>query len=510
MEKELRVRLMDIESGKCEVTLNEGDTWELRIHPGERIQLLASEKSLIAIVNTTKTAVNVGEIGICSDIANGHEIKDGEDVLVVPVEKTRSIEYIKKKMEGEKLNESEIEAIVNDVVANKLSDAEITAFITAIYINGLDIDETAHLARKTAESGEVLNLKKPVFDKHSLGGVPGNKITLLIVPIVAAAGLLIPKTSSRAITSASGTADTMEVLAPVIFDAKEIERMVEKTNGVIVWGGGANLAPADDIFIRVEYPLAIDPHYLALASVMAKKFAVKAEFVVIDLPMGPETKIKDMKEAKKYAKDFIELGEKLGIGIECAVTYGDKPIGRAVGPALEAKEALSALEGDGVSSLIEKATDIAGILLEAGEVASRGSGKKRALEILKSKAALKKMKEIIEVQGGNPDISSKDIKIGKYSKKVFSEDEGYVTHISNHAVVMVARRAGAPKDQGSGILFHIKKGEKVEKGTPLFEIFSESEYKLNQSVKLAKQLRPVQLEGMLLKRIPDYEFFGER
>jgi AMP phosphorylase len=513
MEKELKAKIFDIEIGRCEVTLNEEDARDLGIHSKDRVKIFFNKKSATVVLNTTKTVVGVGEIGICTDLAGEHVLKSGDKVLINPAERPKSIEYIRKKMDGLALTESEFEAIVNDVVNNDLSEVEITAFISAIYINKLTLEETAYLAKKTAECGETLDLKrKPVFDKHSLGGVPGNKITLLVVPIVAAAGLTIPKTSSRAITSAGGTADIMEVLSPVTFDAREIESMVNKTNGVIVWGGGANLAPADDIFIRIEYPLAIDPHYLALSSVMAKKYAVGAEFVIIDLPMGPETKIKDMKEAKRYARDFIELGEKLGIDVDCAVTYGDKPIGRGVGPALEAREALSVLEGgkNESSSLIEKASELAGILLEAGGVARKGRGKEKALEILKSGKALEKMKEIIEIQGGDPNITSKDIKIGKYSEKIISEDEGYVTNISNRAVVRVARRAGAPRDPGAGILFHIKKGEKVEKGALLYEIYSGSEYKLAQAVTLTNQLKPVELEGMLLERIPDYTVLEDR
>jgi AMP phosphorylase len=513
MEKEVKVRIFDMEIGRCEITLNEEDAKDFGLHSKDRVKLFVGEETSTAVLNTTGTLVKVGEIGICSDLAQIYNLKKDDSVLVAPAERPVSINYIREKMLGKQLSESELEAIVTDVVNNDLSDVEITAFISAIYINGLTMEETAFLAKKTAECGVTLDLKKkPVFDKHSIGGVPGNKITFLIVPIVAAAGLTIPKTSSRAITSACGTADIMEVLAPVTFNAREIERMVNETGGVIVWGGGANLAPADDIFIRIEYPLAIDPHHLALSSVMAKKYAVGAEFVVIDLPMGPETKIKDKKEAKRYARDFIELGEKLGIDVDCAVTYGDKPIGRAVGPALEAREALCTLEGKNntSSSLVEKSTELAGILLEAGGVARKGEGKKTALDILGSGKALKKMLEIIEVQGGDPGVTSDSIKVGEYSEKLFSDDEGYVTDISNRAVVRVARRAGAPKDQGAGILFHIKKGEKVKKGALLYEIFSNSKYKLKQAVKLTTQLKPVRLEGMLLERIPDYTFYEER
>jgi AMP phosphorylase len=511
MEKSFRVKVFDIEEGRFEATLHVEDAKDLGLHPKDRVKIFVNHKGIVAVLNTTRTVVKPGQIGVSADVVSTVKVKDGDSVSVTPAERPRSIDYIRKKMMGEALAEGEFEAIVKDVVSSRLSEIEITAFISALYINGLNIEETAYLARKMAETGEMLDLKKkPVFDKHSIGGVPGNKITLLIVPIVAAAGLTIPKTSSRAITSACGTADIMEVLAPVTFSAGEIVDIVNKTNGIIAWGGGVNLAPADDIFIQVEYPLAIDPHYLALCSVMAKKYAVGANFVVIDLPMGSETKVRTMEEAKKYARDFIELGERLGIGVECAVTYGDKPIGRAIGPALEAREGLRALEGRGPSSLIEKATDIAGILLEAGGVANKGMGKKEALEYLNSGKALEKMREIIEAQGGDPRIKADDVEIGQYSERISSLAAGYVTHISNKAIVQVARAAGAPKDKGAGIFLHITKGTKVERGTPLFDIYAESEYKLEQAVKQAKQFTPIQLEGMLLRRIPEYAFFGER
>ncbi len=511
MEITLKAKIFDLEIGRYEATLNETDAKKLGVRPKDRIKLFSRGKSIVAVVNTTKTVIKAGEIGISADILKTMGVKESDDIIVAPTEKPKSVEYIRKKMQGVTLSEAEFESIVKDVVTGRLSEVEITAFVSAIYINGLNIDEAAYLSKKMAETGEILEIrKKPVFDKHSLGGVPGNKITLLVVPIVAAAGLAIPKTSSRAITSACGTADIMEVLAPVTFNASEIVEIVDRTNGIIAWGGGVNLAPADDIFIRVEYPLAIDPHYLALCSVMAKKYAVGADFVVIDLPMGSETKIPTMEDARKYARDFLELGERLDITVECAVTYGDKPIGRAVGPALEAKEGLKALEGEGPSSLIEKSTDIAGILLEAGGIATKGNGKQAAMEILKSGKALKKMKEIIEAQGGDPKVTSDYISVGRYKETIYSPMGGYVTHISNKAIVQVARAAGSPKSKGAGIHLYITKGTKVAKGEPLFDIYAESEWELEEASKLAKQLLPVRIEGMILKRFPEYTFIGER
>lgn len=507
MEKELKTRVLDIEVGSLEVVINEEDAKDMGIHPKDRVRIFSDAMRATAIVNITKTFVQEGEIGAVREVASACKLRSGMKVLVAPVGRPKSVEHIRKKLQGQALSGTEFGDIIKDVVAHNLSEVEISAFISAIYINELTMAEMASLSRKMAETGEMLELKrKPIFDKHSLGGVPGNKITLLVVPIVAAAGLTIPKTSSRAITSACGTADIMEVLAPVTFDVKEIEKIVNRTNAIIAWGGGVNFAPADDIFIKtVEYPLSIDPHHLALCSVMAKKYAVGADFVVIDLPMGEGTKIPSMDMAKKFARNFIELGERMNIRVECAVTYGDKPIGRAIGPALEAREALRALEGDGPSSLIEKSTDIAGILLEAGGIAQ--NGKEAALEYLNSGKALKKMREIIGEQGGDGKINSDDIVIGEYKEEFYAQDRGYVTHIANRSIVNIARAAGSPRDKGAGVLLHAGKGLKVAKGDMLFEIYSESEYKLEQAVKLAKQYPPVALEGMLLQRIPGFEVF---
>jgi len=508
MEKKLKVKTLDIEEGRPEVVLNEEDAKELGVHSGDRVNVFTGDRKTVAIVNETKTLVKEGELYATLDLIKECKLEKDCTVSVVPAQKPRSVDYIKRKMGGEALNEAEYEEIVGDVIANNLSEVELTAFISALYIHEMTMEETVALAKKMAETGEMLELKNsPVFDKHSLGGVPGNKITLLVVPIVAAAGLTIPKTSSRAITSACGTADIMEVLAPVTFNAEEIQRIVNKVGGIITWGGGVNLAPADDIFIRVEYPLSLDPHNLALCSVMAKKYAVGADYVVIDIPTGAGTKVETMEKAKRFAADFIELGRRLGITVECAITYGDKPIGRAVGPALEAREALDALEGRGPSSLIEKACSIAGMVLEAGNAAEKGEGKKAAENLLKSGRALNKMRQIIEEQGGDPKVTPAKIKVGEFTRELHSSEDGYVTHIDNKAVVKVARAAGAPKDKGAGLLLFIAKGKKVKKGEVLFKVFAESEYKLEQAVKLARSLQPVKLEGMLLERVPGVKYF---
>ncbi len=411
--------------------------------------------------------------------------------------------YIKKKMNGQKLKKVEIESIVKDIVDRKLRDIEISSFVTALEINGLDMDEIAWFTVAMAETGDMLDIdRKPIMDVHSIGGVPGNKTNVLVVPIVAAAGLTIPKTSSRAITSAAGTADVVEVLAPVTFSLDEIKRIVEKIGACLVWGGALNLAPADDLTIKAERALSIDPRGLMLASIMSKKYAMGSQYVLIDIPTGEGVKVETIEEARSLAKDFIELGKRLGQYVEAAITYGGQPIGHTVGPALEAKEALETLmTGKGPGSLVEKATGLAGILLEMGGVAPAGMGKKMAKEILESGKAYEKLKEIIAEQGGDPNIKPEDIPIGDKTYTFVAQTSGYVTKIDNKAITTIARAAGAPEDKGAGILFHVKVGEKVKEGDPLFTIHAESEVRLDQAIIQARRMEPIRIEGMVLQRI---------
>jgi len=367
----------------------------------------------------------------------------------------------------------------------------------------MNIRETSDLTLAMVETGETIDFdRSPVFDFHSVGGVPGNKVTLIIVPIVAAAGLLIPKTSSRAISSAAGTADIVEVFANVDFSAKELKSIAESKGGIMAWGGGLNLAPADDVIIRVEHPLGIDPHAQLLASVMSKKKAVGADFLLVDIPMGEGTKVPTMELAKAYAKDFVDLGDKLGIKVECAITYGGQPVGRAIGPALEAREAITILEGSkSPNSVWEKALRLSGIILEMGGIPR---GYERAKEILESGEALAKFREIVGAKGGNPNIKSSDIQPGKFNTSVLSKKSGYIGNIKNKDLVRIARAAGAPKDKGAGVVIINKVGSTVEVGDTLFTIYADNENKLNDALGVARKFEPISVSGMVLVRTPGF------
>ncbi len=481
----LKARFLKIEAEKPIVILNRDDAEDLGIRALERIELRFRGKKAIAITNLAEKIIKKGEIGLYMEITKHLDVIPGDKISVTIANSPKSLEFIRKKLNGQTLQRNEIRSIIEDTINHNLSDIELTAFVTSLYTYGMSMEEIAALSISMAETGKILKLKKkPVYDKHSIGGCPGDKTSILAVPIVAAAGLTIPKTSSRAITSPAGTADRFECLAPVNLDLEEVERVVEKTNACLVWGGSVDLAPADDIFIKIEYPLSIDP--FLLPSVMSKKKAVNAKYVVIDMPTGRETKVRTAEEFEILANKFVQLGRKLGMRVECVSTFAEQPIGFAVGPALEAREALQTLKsGRGPSDLVDKATTLAGVLLE---FAGAKNGKKAALDILKSGKAYKKLKEIIEAQGGNPEIRNDDILVGRKIAEVKSNRSGHVLWISNKAVDIIAREAGAPKDKGAGVYFKKKLGDKVKKGETLFVIYAEKYSKFKNAVNLANKI----------------------
>lgn len=479
---ELKTKILQLESMKPVVFLSVNDAAELDVRALDRVTVTKGRTSVISIVNIARKMVKPGEIGVSDFISDRLKLDKSSTVRVDVTDPPESINAIKKKMAGESLTREDMKNIVDDVVEGHVSDVEITAFVLSLESRGMSMDETAALSNAMAANGKTLDVgKKEIYDKHSIGGVPGDKTTMIVVPIIAASGMTIPKTSSRAITSPAGTADRVECLCPVEFGLEEIKRIVNKCNGCMVWGGAVEMAPADDIFIRVEYPLSIDP--MLLPSVMSKKKAAGAKYVVIDIPTGRGTKIKSVNEAQELSQKFMELGKRMGIKVNCLSTFGEQPIGHAVGPALEAREALMTIMGKGPPDLVDKACDLANVLFAFKNGKTRGNP---ALQILKSGKAEKKFREILEAQCGNPKIKPEDVPVGKCVVKVASNLSGHVLWVNNHAIVKIAKAAGTPKDKGAGVYLKKKLGDIVKKGDVMCEIYAERTHKLNMALKVAE------------------------
>ncbi len=498
---QLKAKKIDLVAGEHIVILNKKDVEKIGLRSQARVNVSKGGKTSRAVVDSSESLVEKGEIGLVNKVIDDLEAEEGDRLTVKQTGRPESVEHIREKLEGKELSTHAINEIIEDIVEKRLSDIELSAYVSGTYSQGMNNREIKDLINAMIDTGDVIEWDEhPIFDHHSIGGVPGNKITLLIVPIVAAAGLTIPKTSSRAISSAGGTADIFETLTNVVLSTEEIKSISEDIGGVIAWGGAVNLAPSDDMIIRAEYPLRIDPYPQVLASVLSKKKATGAEYLVMDIPVGPETKVESRELGRKYARDFVSLSEEIGIETRCALSYGGQPVGRAIGPAIEAKEALRALEGKDVpSSLIEKSTKLAGMVLEQGGI---NDGKKEAARILNSGEALDKMKQIIDRQGGDPEVTSNDVEIGEYSREIYSKEEGYVDSINNSQIIKIVRCAGGPHCKGAGILLRKKKGDKVEEDELLYTVYSEQKSDLEDAVKMANHLKPLKVEGMILEEHP--------
>ncbi len=502
IEWKFKVKKIDLATGGIKVAvINKEDAQDMDIHGMDRIQINVDGRNITAIVDLTDTFVNPGYIGLFYEVYSKINVEDGEVVSVHPVEKPASVRYIRKKMDGVKLTKDEIFQIIQDLMDEKLSDVEASSFVAAAYMRGLDEDETIALTEAIVNSGETLHLKaKRVFDKHCIGGVPGNRTTMLIVPIVASAGLVIPKTSSRAITSPAGTADTMEVLAPVALEKDKVEEVVNKANGCIVWGGAVNLASADDKLIRLRHPLSLDPRGMLLASIMAKKKAVGATDVIIDIPIGMGAKVQTRENGLDLAEDFKRIGGRLRMNIKTLLTNGSHPIGSAIGPAVEAREILRILNGEKVSlELVEKSCELAGILLEMGGKAEKGKGKDVAYSIINNGRALEKMREIIELQGGNPEIKPDEIPLGPVEETITAGRSGRIMHIDNKIISAMVRAAGAPKDKEAGMYLLVEEGDKIKEGQPLFTLYAKTQRKIEQAMGVYQERSPFQFERIILE-----------
>jgi len=478
-----KVRDIDISAGDLFVViLNKKDADKLNLIALDRVRI-KKKKEIICVVDIYEgdKRVKDGEIGLFEEVLKEIKVKNGEIVDIVPSEKPKVLDYIKKKLEGKDLGREEINEIIKSILKNELTEIEKTYFVSGCYVHGLSLDESYYLTMAIVNNSKKLDFgKKIIVDKHSIGGVGGNRTTMIVVPILVAAGLTIPKTSTRNITSVSGTSDTMEVLAKVDFSAKEIKNIVNKIGGCMVWGGALELASADDRLIKIERPLGLDPKGIMLASIMAKKKSVGATHVIIDLPFGEGSKLKNIDEAIKLKSKFIELGRKLGIKVKIMISDGTQPVGNGVGPCLEAIDVLNVLLNKGPEDLKEKSVEMAGNIFE---MLGYKKSREKALEILESGKAYETMKEIIKAQKGKI-FRPEQIKLGRFKYNVKTKKKGKVKSLDNKLINKIGMILGAPRDKGAGIYFNFKKNGKVNKNDLLFILYSNSEEKLKNSLEI--------------------------
>jgi thymidine phosphorylase len=439
-----------------------------------KIQISANQHQILAVLNVVDddSIVSPGQLGLSLQAFEQLGLDENECVLVKHAEPPASMDAVRRKINGERLDQEDFRAITRDIAGNRYSKMEIAAFLVASGQTTMDRDEILYLTRAMTESGEKLSWDEPlVADKHCIGGLPGNRTSMLVVPIVAAHGMMIPKTSSRAITSPAGTADTMEVLARVNLSPKKLHEIVRHERGCLSWGGTANLAPVDDLLITVERPLSIDSHGQLVASILAKKLAAGSTHLLIDIPVGPTAKVRQMSEALHLRKLFEYVGDRMGIHLEVIITDGRQPVGNGIGPVLEARDVMAVLQNKpgAPADLRQTALRLAGRIIEFDPDIRGGHGFSIARDILDSGRALNKMNRIIEAQGR----IDKHPLPGKLSFDITATADGVVTAIDNLQMARIARMAGAPMDKGAGVDLMKKLGEEVVAGDILYRVHAE-------------------------------------
>jgi thymidine phosphorylase len=456
-----------------------------------RLMVTSGTHSIVATLHMVlkNHQLETHEIGFSEAAWTLLDIKEGDHVTISHLKPLVSLSYVRKKIYGELLDPEEMTTIIDDVVAGRLSDVHISAFLVACAGGRLDQDEIVSLTKSMIGAGEVMHWDVPiVVDKHCVGGLPGNRTTPIVVPIVAQFGLYIPKSSSRAITSPAGTADTLSVLTNVELDTAKIHDIVTKYNGCMVWGGSLGLSPADDILIRIERALALDAEGQMIASVLSKKVAAGATHVLIDIPIGKTAKVRTLDKADFYKSLFSEVGKHLGLSVDIFFSDGSQPIGRGIGPALEARDVLKVLqdEADLPEDLKEKSLLIAGKLIEFSPRVKKGEGRAIARQILESGKAFEHFKAICEAQGGLYPVP-----VAPYQKTVFSTQAGIVSGFQNRALTRLASLLGAPMAVVAGIDLHVKIGDVVEWGQPLFTLHALTEGELHYAHETMYQQEPI-------------------
>jgi thymidine phosphorylase len=461
----------------CPVCRSEG------LAPRSQILLQAGSREVAAVLfQGADELLRPNEIGLSEaawELLGGIE---HEFVRISHLPPVRSMGAVRSRLFGHRLGEADLTQVVMDVVAGRYSDVQLSAFVSAGTAVPFDEAETVALTAAMADAGDRLTWNYDVIDKHSVGGLPGNRTTPIVVAIAAAAGLKIPKTSSRAITSPAGTADAMETVTNIALDVATIRRVVDAEGGCLAWGGALRLSPADDIFIGVERQLDIDPEGQLIASVLSKKIAAGAKRLVLDIPVGPKAKVRSYRAAHALAKRMTAIAARFGIAAKCLLSDGTQPVGRSIGPALEMMDVLSVLRGDSDApqDLRDRAVSVAAAVLELGGAVPRNKGVSRANDLLRDGSAYRKFEGICRAQGGFREPRSAQLR-----KPVLSKQAGVIDSIDNRTIARLAKFAGAPDSPSAGLRLHVRIGDSIQRGKPLFTLYAETQAELDYALDYA-------------------------
>jgi len=449
-----------------------------------RVRVQAGNRRIIATLYQIESDwLDFGEVGLSESAWKKLDMRAGDEVFLSHPQPLESLGRVRGRVFGEPFSADDLQSIIGDIAASRYADIHTAMFLTVIATRGLQNSELISFTRAMIDAGDTLSwARAPIADKHCVGGLPGNRTTPLVVAIVASCGLWMPKTSSRAITSPAGTADTMETLCPVDLDLAAMRRVVEQEGGCVVWGGAVRLSPVDDILIRVARVMDLDAEDQLIASVMSKKIAAGATHLVLDLPVGQTAKIRTDRDAEHLGQRLKLVAEAFGVTPRVILSDGRQPVGRGIGPALEARDILAVLDNtaDAPHDLRSRSLHLSAELLELAGAAGPGSGRAMAEEALRSGRAARKFEAICQAQGG--------MRVPVPARRQFgivARRDGCVTRFDNRRLGRVAKLAGAPAASAAGVELHVHLGDRVVREQPLYTIHAETHGELNYAREFA-------------------------
>lgn len=487
-------RKLDINSGDELIGIiheADADQYGVGLNTGDRVEISWNglQEPLIITIDTTETLVREGEIGLYEDIWQDHSLDNKEVVTIKLLDQTDSLPIIRKKLLGEELNYDDLSTVMTDIANGKLNDILTAYFISSGYSPGFNQNEILLMTKALAMTGEILKFGDLVADKHSIGGVGGKGVTPLVVPIVAANNVVVPNTSTRAITSASATTDMLEVIMPMSFNKRQLEEMIDKSGAFMIWGGSLNLAPADDKIIKIQKFLSIESIDKFVSSIVAKKIAQGVNHVVFDVPIGDGAKIKTEEEFQQVDQMFKLLGREFGIKVVIHKRNVKGIDGFSIGPALECKEFLKIYEQteDRSIQLENESLIMAGELLELVGKAQPGQGFELAKKTLLEGKAEAKLREIIKNQGGDPEVTSQSLEVGGNVYEYKAKRSGRIDSINNKKIFEVAKALGNPRIKEAGAYFHVSPGDEVKSGDLLVTLYANSNIRLELGKKIIEK-----------------------
>jgi pyrimidine-nucleoside phosphorylase len=400
-----------------------------------------------------------------------------------------AVDIIKAKRDGEALSSEQISWLINGVMDGSVADYQLSAWLMAVVLRGMNERETADLTMALVASGKHLDMSSLgafVGDKHSTGGV-GDKTTLVVAPLVAAAGLPIGKMSGRGLGFSGGTIDKLESI-PGMQCSLSVERFMEGVRkvGLVVAAQTPDLAPADGILYKMrDVTATVDSLPLIASSIMSKKIAAGANGVVLDVKVGSGAFMKTPEQARALAVAMRDIGSSVGLQVRAVISDMEQPLGWAVGNSLEVREAVQTLQGQGPADLLEVALIIGANLLQmAGKASSIDEGKEKLREVLKSGAGLRKLREFVANQGGDPGFidDPEALEPAPVQLELLARTEGWIERIDAEAIGLASVEIGAGRkvktdtiDHRVGFVLHAKIGDHVAEGAKLATIHAASE-----------------------------------